>query len=190
MRATFTAIAATLTISAAPLHAQRNEQDKAVESAAQKNLEAIARSDYLYAAKTTDPAELRRNRAAFDSLLRADTTNYIARRLFRLDSTSQLRRLSDVAFNAGLMTFWFGLRRGSQRTPEIMGVEIAGTVHKNSDSAYVVYKWIFPPNVPPLRSYTATGMVRCGKEWCAQMAGDFTPLVELLKEPMVPIPPR
>ena len=159
-----------------------------LEGTARLFLEALAAQEFLVAAQLTDPTELRRNRLAFDSLLAADTANYLSRRIFRVDSVAQLRRMSDAEFSARLMSFTNMMRPSFATT--VMGADVIGSVVQGADTAHVVYKWRFPSDSLPMRSVQATTMVRSNGRWWAQMLGDYRPLVALLKEPMVPIERR
>ena len=157
------------------------------EDVARLTLRAMIRGDYLAIARRTDPAELQRTRAAFEPLIRTDSSHYIAQRLFRLETTDQLRALSDAEFTAGLMRFQLGLRGAREYFAVVQGVDVAGTVRQGPDTAHVVYRWQFPPDSAPLRSYQVETLVRCATGWCRQMAGDYAGLIQLLQEPMVPV---
>ena len=170
-------VAVALTIESQSARAQN---DGAVNSA-RIHLDALRTGNYLLAAQTTDPEELRRVRADFEPLLHADSANYIARRLFRIESTAELRRLPDDAFYAGLMTFQFGTSTTTKLWSTMRGVELAGAIPKGEDTVLVVYKWIFAADSAPLRSFNVETMIRCSRGWCANMAGDFTGLLKLLK---------
>jgi hypothetical protein len=127
---------------------------------------------------------------AFDSLLQVDTVNYLARRLFRLETTGQLRQLSDAEFTAGLMRFQQGIRGANDYFAAVRGIDIIGTLRQGVDTAHVVYRWRFPPDSLPLRSYQVETLVRCSAGWCGQMAGDYRGLIDVLKQPMVRFPER
>lgn len=164
------------------------------EGTARLFLEALAAQEFMVAALLTDPAELRRDRLAFDSLLVADTANYLSRRIFRVDSVAQLRRMSDAEFSAHLETFTSLLRADPAYWANVRGAEVIGSVRQGADTAHVVYRWRFPSDSLPMRSTQATTMIRSGGRWWAQMLSNYRPLIALLKEPLVPIeisrPPR
>lgn len=166
-------------------NAQRAENP---DAAARRGLEAMRRLDYDSYARMTDPVELRRNKALFDSLIRADTANYLAKRFFRRDSSAHLLRMSDAEFTAGLMRFQFGLRGSSAFFKDVRGIDIIGSLMQGRDTAHIIYRWKFPPDSLPIRSYSVHTVVRCGPQWCSHMAGDYRQMADLLKQPMVPVP--
>ena len=158
------------------------------EGTARVVLEAIAAGQWLLAAEHTDPAELRRNRQAFDSLLSADSLNYLAKRIFDIDSTAQLRRLSDAEFTARLFAFQTDVRTDQSFRRTVRGAITLGSVRRGDDTAHVVYRWRFPRDSLPLRSASVHTMVHRSGRWWSQMLGDYSGLVRVLKEPMVPVP--
>ncbi len=164
---------------------QKPEDPGSAEEVAKLRLGALIRGDYLMVARWTDPAELRRTRMAFDSLVRADSTHYLPMRLFRLDSTAQLQRLSDAEFTAGLMAFQVGVSGSDKYYSQVLAVDIAGVIPRGSDTTLVVYRWRFPPEIPPMRSYNVETLVRLPTGWHGQMAGNFQGLIDVLKAPMV-----
>lgn len=109
--------------------AQRRSADS-VALEARASQWAMAHSGFQYVARHTSPNELRQLRVDFDSLLRADTTNYIAMRLFRMDSTSRVRRLNDADFAAALMTFAFGINPSFRQLATIVDIDVAGSVRR------------------------------------------------------------
>jgi hypothetical protein len=154
------------------------------EAVANLRLGAFIRRDYSMIARWTDPGELRRTRLAFDSLIRADSTHYLAGRLFRLDSTAQLQRLSDVDFTAGLLAFQLGVSGSDLYYSRFRGVDIAGVIPRGPDTALVVYRWRNPPELPPMRSYQVEVLVRLPTGWLGQTAGNFQGLIDVFKAPM------
>ena len=148
---------------------------------------ALAHSDFRYVARHADPSELHRLRMDFDSLLRADSASYIAVRLFRMDSTAQVRRLDDVEFASGLMAFAFGANPSFRPLATIVDIDIPGLVYRGRDTAFVVYRWVYPRDSVQTTNYNVERMVRCGGAWCLQSPGNFSGLLRLLKEPMVPV---
>ena len=157
------------------------------EGTARVFLEAIAAQQFLLAAQLTDPAELQRNRLSFDSLLAADTTNYLSRRILRIDSVAELRRMSDAEFTARLQTFAGLLQTHPSFWASVRGAAVIGSVRQGSDTVHVVYKWRFAIDSLPMRSPSVTTMIRSNGRWWAQMLGDYRGLIALLKEPMVPV---
>jgi hypothetical protein len=169
-----------------PSHAQA-----AVDSAAQavgRQLEAMRTGDYLTVARLTTPGELRRIRASFDSLLRADSADYVAHRIFRLDSTRSVERLPDDAFTAGLMAFTFGTRALPAYFATTRGVDLAGGVRVGPDTVVVVYRWRAVADSLTSREYNTAIAVRCAQGWCPASAGNYAPLLAVLKAPMVRVP--
>lgn len=169
-----------------PLSAQQSATPDPAETAARKMLEAFAAQDFKAAASLVDPRELHRTRVAFEPILAHDSVNYIAQRLFRLDSTAQLLRMRDVEFNARLDEFQVGISGQRAQLAIIRGVDILGSVRRGNDTTLVIYRWRFPADSIPLRSASVQTMVRCPSGWCANMLADFSGLIKLLLEPMVP----
>jgi hypothetical protein len=165
--------------------AQRPSTDSAAV-AGRASLWAMAHSDFQYVARHTSPYELRQLRLDFDSLLRADTVNYIAMRLFRMDSTSQVRRLSDTDFAGALMTFAFGINPSFRQLATIVDIDVPGSVRRGPDTSFVVYRWVYPRDSLQTAFYNVQRMVRCGGDWCAQSPGNLKGILDLLKQPMVP----
>lgn len=187
-RALCLAVALSIGVTDSSLLAQVPVVSDSAVLVARRQLDAIRTGDYLSAARVTDPAELRRTRVSFDGLLAADTTNYIAQRLFRLKSTEELKLLSDEAFTAGLMAFQLGISRRPEYYQSLRGVDVSGSVPVGRDTVLVVYQWRLPPDSIPIRGFNVATVIRCPRGWCVAMAGDYSNLVRLLKEPMVRMP--
>ena len=71
------------------------------------------------------------------------------------------------------MSFQNGLRGAADYFAAVRGVDIIGTLPQGADTAHVVYRWRFPSDSLPLRSYQVETLVRCPVGWCAKMAGDY-----------------
>lgn len=172
---------------AASARAQTLSDQGTPEAAARTVLEAMRRGDYLTAARATDPKNLRQTREMFDSLLKYGQAKYIAQRLFQLPDSQAVIALDDAAFTAGLFRFQWLLQGGDQYMKAFTGVDIQGAVRRGTDSAHVVYRYLFPPDSLPMQSFRVQTVVRCGRLWCANMLTTFTGILEQLKAPMVPI---
>ncbi len=158
------------------------------EAAARGFLEAWRVGDHLTAARLTDPLELHRNRLLFDSLLTHGQAGYIASRLFELTDSAALLALDDVAFSAGLDRFEDQSGGGRDFRVVVTGVEHVGILRQGADTAHAVYRWLYLPTVPPMRTFRALTLVRCGESWCVNVLRDFGGLVRLLVESMVSVP--
>ncbi len=179
-----------LILAVAPVIAQQPPSQNSPEGAARLLLEALRAGDYLAAARATDPAELRRNRQLFDSLLAGDQGDYLAVRLFQVDSVAQVRRLGDAEFTARLFAFQWRSAGGQRFLEAATGLDVVGVVQRHPDSAHVVYRWVLRADTTASRSFSVETMVRCGKEWCAAMLGDLRGLAAMLKQPIVAPPAR
>lgn len=182
-----TSFAIVSVIAAAPPACAQTVIDSATQ-AVSRQLEAMRVGDYLTAARLAPAAELRRARASFDSLLRADSANYIAQRLFRLDYTRAVERLPDDAFTAGLMAFTLGIRGMPAYFATTRSVAVAGGVPVGTDTVIVVYRWRAMADSLTPREYNTATAVRCARGWCPASAGNYASLVALLKAPMVRMP--
>lgn len=163
----------------------------AVDSATRavgRQLEAMRMGDYLTAARLTSASELRRIRVSFDSLLGADSTDYIAHRIFRLDSTRAVERMPDDAFTAGLMAFTFGIRSLPAYFATTHGVEVVGGIRVGADTVVAVYRWRTAVDSLAPREYNTSIVVRCVEGWCPASAGNYSSLLAVLKAPMVRMP--
>ena len=107
-----------------------------------------------------------------------------------MDSTARLRRLDDVDFASGLMTFAFGINPSFRQLATIVDIDIPGSVHRGADTAFVVYRWVYPKDSLLTLVYNVERVTRCAAGWCAQVPGNLGGLLQLLKEPMVQAPVR
>jgi hypothetical protein len=163
----------------------------AVDSATRavgRQLDAMRTGDYLTAARLTTASELRRIRVSFDSLLRADSADYNAQRIFRLDSTGAVERLPDDAFTAGLMAFTFGLRSLPAYFTTTRGVDVVGGLRVGADTVVAVYRWRTAIDSLVPREYNTSIAVRCEQGWCPASAGNYSSLLAVLKASMVRMP--
>jgi hypothetical protein len=158
------------------------------EATARSFLEAWRVGDHLTAARLTDPQELRRNRLLFDSLLAHGQAGYIASRLFELPDSAALLALDDVAFSAGLDRFEDRSGGGREFRVVVTGVEHVGILRQGADTAHAVYRWLYLPTVPPMRTFRALTLVRCRENWCVNVLRDFGGLAKQLAESMVSVP--
>lgn len=151
------------------------------ELAARTVLEAMWHGDYLTAARATGPRNLRQTREIFDSLGWNGRAGPIAELFFQPPDSQAVVAMDDVTFTAGLLRYLW-LLRGSDRDAAIVkGVDIQGSVLRGSDTAHVVYRWIFPPDSLRVQSYEVQTVVRCGNAWCADMSPEVRTVVYLLK---------
>jgi hypothetical protein len=182
-----TIVAVASLVAAAPPACAQTAVDSAAR-AVSRQLEAMRTGDYLTAARLTTTSELRRTRISFDSLLRADSANYIAHRFFRLDSTRAVEQLSDEAFTAGLMAFTFALRSLPAYFATTRSVDVAGGVPVGADTVIVVYRWRAIADSLTPREYNTATAIRCARAWCPASAGNYSSLLAHLRTPMVRMP--
>ena len=161
--------------------AQASPADSAT-AAAREILWAMVRKDYLWVSQRTDLADLRRTRLSFDSLLARDSSHYVSLKVFGADSAAQLRGLSDAEFTARLLSFWLPASGNDAQFANIRNLDVAGAVRRGSDTTLVVYRWQYVGE-NQFRSDRVQPMVRCGRDWCAQLIANFSGLLSMLRPP-------
>lgn len=148
-------------------------------SVAAEHLNALILRHWESSAAHTLPAELSRNRAVFEPLLTGDTTGRLLRDVMGIATPAELQGLTDVEFNARLLQFHVELASQGTAFDRYVGVEVLGVASSaSSDTAYVISRWVLPPEERPFRVVNATQLQWQEGRWWLSMLVDFEYLRE------------